>query len=67
MELDIYQCQTCFYTEHQPAGQASIFLEKCPRCTVGNMEKTGAAVSSQEYDARTKQKMRDLKNILWRF
>lgn len=67
MKLDIFQCNICQYTENRPAEQTSIFLEVCPRCQAGNMEKTGAAVSSKEYDARTKQKMGDLKNKLWRF
>lgn len=67
MKLDIYQCQTCFYTEHQPAGQASIFLEKCPRCVVGTVEKIGNGVSSQEYDENTRKKMKELKNKIWKF
>ena len=66
MKLDIYQCNICQYTENRPTGQTSLSLEISPRCHAGNMEKTGAAVSSQEYDARTKQKIGDLKNKLWR-
>lgn len=67
MKLDIYQCNICYYTEHQPAGQTSIFLERCPRCSAGTMEKTGTGVSSLEYDERTKKKMKDLKKKLWSF
>lgn len=67
MKLDIYQCSTCLYTDNRPAGQTSIFLDRCPRCQDGNMEKTGAAVSSAEYDERTRQKMKALKNKLWNY
>lgn len=67
MKVDIFQCPVCFYTEHQPAGQTSLFLEKCPRCSAGTLEKIGNGLSSFEYDEQTKKKMKELKKKIWSF
>lgn len=67
MKLDVYQCPLCFYTETEPAGQARIFIGTCPRCVNVSMEKIETAVSGQEYDAKTKDKMKKLKKTAWRF
>lgn len=67
MKLDVYQCPVCFNTETEPAGQVRIFLETCPRCGAASMEKIETAVSGPEYDKRTKEKMKKLKNAVWKF
>ena len=67
MKLDVYQCPVCFHTETEPAGQVRIFLETCPRCGAGTMEKAETAVNGPEYDKRTKEKMKKLKNAVWKF
>lgn len=67
MKLDVYQCPVCYHTETEPAGQVRLFLETCPRCGAGNMEKAETSVSGPEYDERTKDKMKKLKKTAWRF
>lgn len=67
MKLDVYQCPVCFYTETEPAGQVRIFIETCPRCGVGIMERTETSVSGPDYSEKTRQKMKKLKNKIWNF
>lgn len=67
MKLDVYQCPVCFYAETEPAGQVRAFLDKCPRCMAANMEKTETCINGGEYDKGTKEKMKRLKNKIWRF
>lgn len=66
MRLDVYQCPVCYYTETEPAGQVRVFLQTCPRCSVGSMERAETSVSSQEYSDRTNRKMKDLKKSIWK-
>lgn len=67
MKLDVYQCPVCYNTEHEPAGQVRIFLDKCPRCGVGIMERTETTVTAAEYSQKTREKMKSLKKQIWKF
>lgn len=67
MKLDVYQCPVCYYTEHEPAGAVRLFLDKCPRCVVGNMERIQTAVYGAEYSEKTREKMKKLKKDVWKF
>lgn len=67
MKLDVYQCPVCFFTETEPAGQVRVFLQTCPRCGAGSMERAETSVSSHEYSERTRRKMKDLKKQIWKF